>query len=163
MQFNVSQLLQEQIGSRRSFLLEGDPLEQEGRATAVSGEVELMRTDSSILATARLGATLTSVCADCAGAFEEPVALAFSEEFWPAYDLVTQERVVMSEGREGFRVVEGQLDLTEAVRQYVEMARPMKPHCGPNCPGVPVALARGKRAEPDQRWGALEALRREFD
>ena len=164
MQFNVSQLLQEPIGSRRSFRLEGDPLEAGGQRTAVSGEVELLRTDGSILATARLSAPLAALCSDCAREFEKPLSLTFSEEFWPAYDQVTQARVDVPEGREGFRVVEGQLDLTEAVRQYIEMARPMRPHCGPNCLGIQTGPGSGGGAEPpDARWGALAALRRKLD
>ena len=162
-QFNVSQLLQEPIGSRRSFRLASEPLEVEGIATTVSGAVELLRTDGSILATVRLSAPVPAVCSDCAREYIAPLPLAFSEEFWPEYDHVSHAPVEMPEGREGFRIIQGQLDLSEAARQYVEMARPMRPFCGSECRGMPDASRQGSRREPDRRWGALERLRCELD
>ena len=163
MQFNVSQLMQEPIGSQRSFRLNSAPLDMEGVATTVSGAVELLRTDGSILATVRLSAPITAVCSDCAREYIAPLPLTFSEEFWPEYDHVSHAPVEMPEGREGFRIVQGQLDLSEAARQYVEMARPMRPFCGPECRGVPDASRQGSCEEPDIRWGTLEQLRRELD
>ena len=163
MQFNVSQLMQEPIGSRRSFRLESESLEIEGIATTVSGVIELLRTDSSILATARLSTPLVAVCGDCAREYITPISVAFNEEFWPEYDQVNQLLVEVPEGRESFRIIQEQLDLSEATRQYIEMARPMRPFCGPGCRGVPEAPRQVSSREPDIRWGALEQLRCELD
>lgn len=162
-QFNVSQLMQEPIGSRRSFRLDSEWLDMEGSATAVSGAIELLRTDESILATVSLTVPVTAMCSDCAREYIAPLSIAFSEEFWPEYDQINQISVTVPEGREGFRIVEGQLDLSEAARQYVEMAQPMRPFCGPRCRGVPEAPRQESRKEPDTRWGALEQLRGELD
>ena len=162
-QFNVSQLMQEPIGNRRSFRLESERLEMEGSTTAVSGAIELLRTDESILATVSLTAPVTAVCSDCAREYIAPLSIAFSEEFWPEYDQMSQTPVTVPEGREGFRIVQGQLDLSDAARQYVEMARPMRPFCGPKCRGIPEAPRQESRKEPDMRWGALEQLRGGLD
>ena len=163
MQFNVSQLMQEPTGSRRSFRLKSERLEMEGSATVVSGVIELLCTDESILATVSLAAPVTVVCSDCAREYIARLSIAFSEEFWPEYDQISQVPVTVPEGREGFRIVQGQLDLSEAARQYVEMARPMRPFCGPRCRGVPEAPRQEDCKEPDMRWGALEQLRGELD
>jgi len=163
MLFNVSQLIQEPIGSSRSFRLENEPLELDGATLLVEGEVDLLSTDGSILATARLSVPVGSVCSDCARDFEEGLSLTFSEEFWPEYARSSQSRIEIPEGREDFRIVEEHLDLTEAVRQYVEMARPMRPSCGSNCVGVQTIPGPERGSERDARWGALEALRRDLD
>lgn len=165
MQFNVSQLMQEPIGSRRSLRLDGEGLDVEGTATTVSGVVELLRTDGSIIVTAHLSASIVAVCSDCGREYLAPLSAEFSEEFWPEYDYneVSHRPVEAPDGREGFRIVQGQLDLREAARQYVEIARPMRPSCGSQCRGVPEAPRQIGDREPDMRWDALEQLRGELD
>jgi len=143
---------------------------------AVSGEVELIRTDGSILAMARLDLTVPEICDSCLEPYRLPLHLEMREEFWPERDPLSRELVEVPEEREGFPVVEGHIDLREAIRQYVEMARPMRAHCGDACPGsVPVPFVTVRSAEPsgepggsnepptDDRWAALQALRDDLD
>ena len=129
MQVNVSTLLQEPIGSRRAVRLEREPFLFQGQDVAVDGEVELVRTDGSIFVNATLRLTITETCSNCLQPLPQSLRLALREEFWPEFDPLLQRRVKVPEGREGFPIVKGRLDLTEAVRQYVEMTRPMRPLC----------------------------------
>ena len=166
MHFNVSTLLQQPIGSRRRYALAAEPFDFYGHVTTLSGDVDLLRTDGSILATTRLRATITERCSDCLRPVPVSLDVAFSEEFWPEYQPITRERVLVPEEREGFPIVGGILDLTEAVRQYIEMTRPMRPLCGPACPGVgSAAPQRGEEREAgdDRRWQALKALRGDLE
>ena len=112
--------------------------------------------------------TVTETCGACLAAYALDLRLAFDEEFWPPVDPISRERLEIPEGRDGFPIVDGLLDLSEAVRQHVLLARPMWPHCGVDCPG-PSSLAPSlpDDAGPDgaetdavdNRWAALQALR----
>lgn len=166
--FNVSTLLQEPIGSRRSYRLAAEPFCYENEDAPVTGALELLRTDGSILARVAVTLTITERCSDCLHPFPLPLTIRFEEEFWPEYDPLTFVPVVVPEEREGFPIVEGHLDLTEAVRQYVEIARPMRPLCGAQCRGLNWAAPPAAPDEPagpggDSPWAALRSLRSDLD
>ena len=59
--------------------------------------------------------------------------------------------------RAGFSVIDGQIDLSEAVRQYTEMERPMSPRCGADCLGLDASAST--EAPVDARWAALATLK----
>lgn len=168
---NVSTLLQEPLGSRRSYPVRDGIFIVDDEDVEISGEVELLRTDGSILATATLDLSVREVCDSCLEPFRQPLHLALREEFWPAADPITHEPIEVPEEREGFPVVEGHIDLHEPIRQYVEMARSMRAHCGAGCPGPPAAASGSVQdreapdhaeAPTDSRWAALQALRDEL-
>lgn len=158
---NVAALLQEPIGSLRNVDVDGAICAPLGSNATLSGDLRLLRTDQSILATAQLSTVVIEICGGCLDPMEASVEIAFDEEFWPAADPVSGLRLEPPPEREGFAVVDAQIDLTEAVRQYVEMARPMSPRCGSSCPGLADA-APDREREPDARWAALAALRKEL-
>ncbi len=180
--FNVSTLLQEPLGSQRVHAISDEgqvsrpALLVDDEETPVDGNVELIRTDGSILAIATLDLSVREVCDSCLEPFSQPLHLEMREEFWPERDPLSQEEVEVPEEREGFPVVEGHIDLREAIRQYVEMARPMRAHCGEACggsPAVPFVTVTSEssaresggsdEAPADDRWAALEALRDGID
>lgn len=174
MQFNVSTLLQEPVGSRRHYTLRDEPCGALNDCSLVagpplvSGEVDLLCTDDSILARVALRLTVTERCGRCLRAIPLPLALRFEEEFWPPDDSIHHGPLFVPEGRDGFPIVEGILDLSEAVRQYAEMAWPMRALCGPDCPGPAAADAASPpavepAAEFDSRWQALQPLRRRLE
>ena len=150
--FNVSTLLQEAMGSVREYAVERSAFQIEEGRTPVRGWVRFLHTDGSVMATADLSLEVEEMCGRCLESFSTPLTVRLEEEFWPEYDILSQKRVEVPEGREGFPIVEGLLDLQEALRQYVEMARPMQPRCGRS--EVP------PEAPVDSRWSALEELRR---
>ena len=159
--FNVSTLLMEPLGSTREYpVTEAAFRFDEGRSP-VSGRVLLTRTDGSILAEAELSLEVEEICGRCLESFRQALTVELVEEFWPEYDPLSQESVEIPEGREGFPVIDSLLDLQEALRQYVEIARPMQPICRPGCGGPSDAPGMD---EPlvDHRWDALEELRREL-
>src|SRR5207302_3099997 len=89
-QFNVSQLLREPIGSRRRYLLDDRFQPPDGGAeTRVEGPVELLRTDKGVLAGATLAAVATRECDRCLVPVQLPLRLEFEVEFMPSVDPVT--------------------------------------------------------------------------
>ncbi len=158
---NVSTLLQESIGAVRYYGVDQARCAPLGQHSMLSGDLRLLRTDQSILTTGALSTVVTEICGGCLAEFEAAIRIAFDEEFWPPSDPISGIRLEPPPEREGFAVIDGQIDLTEAVRQYVEMARPMSPRCGSACPGMG-AGALGGDLEPDARWDALAALRKEL-
>jgi uncharacterized protein len=181
LRFNVSTLLQEPIGNRRYYDVLDAPIDLEGDTTSVSGPVDMMRTDGSILVTATLALTVQEACSICLDSFGLPLELELREEFWPEVDPLSHLPLDVPDEREGFPVVEAHLDLSEAIRQYVLMARPISARCGADCPGPPVVAGvtfhfSADEAEPDSgtdcatpatskidtRWAALRRLRDEI-
>ena len=159
--FNVSTLLQESIGAVRQVQLEqatgSDP------HIVVTGSLRLLRTDHSILATASLTTAVTEICGGCLNETPIELSLSFDEEYWPTQTEIASVRQPSAADlsdpmeREGFAAIDGQIDLSEAVRQYVEMARPMSPRCGPDCPGL--ATETPSERNSDDRWAPLASLK----
>ncbi|MDE2891918.1 MAG: DUF177 domain-containing protein [Chloroflexota bacterium] len=156
--FNVSTLLQEPIGSVRRY--EVTDARGNGLHSDVSGALRLLRTDHSILATAELSTVVADLCGGCLCEMTLPLALSFDEEFWPPAEAASDEYLQPPQEQIGFSVIDGQLDLSEAVRQYVEMGRPMSPRCGQDCPGLETEST--SEAPVDDRWSALAALQQKL-
>jgi uncharacterized metal-binding protein YceD (DUF177 family) len=164
--FNVATLLSEPIGARREYALDGLPFTFQHTSTPLHGTIHLLRTDSSLMAVLNLQLTISETCGACLEPYDTAITLDFEEEFWPDYDPLTNQRPDVPPEREGFPIVEAQLDLHEAVRQYVEMERPMSPRCSVACPGptrstdTPRDPTAASSDEPiDSRWAALQTLR----
>ncbi len=168
--FNVATLLSEPIGARREYALDGIPFTFQHTSTPLHGAIHLLRTDGSIMAVVDLQLTVRETCGACLEPYDTPLTLHLEEEFWPDYDPLTNQQPAVPTDREGFPIVEAQLDLREAVRQYVEMERPMSPRCSIDCPGPsrstdqphdPTATPGDEPGdEPiDSRWAALQPLR----
>ena len=157
--FNVSTLLTEPIGSQRRYALVDAIFRLNGQPTSAIGEVLFTRTDRAILVNSVLHFTITETCGRCLTPYALPLAVELMEEFWPDYDPITRTRPEIPEGREGFPIVEGHLDLDEALRQYVEMERPMRPTCSPACPGPTTILPDDSEPPLDDRWATLRSLR----
>ena len=157
--FNVSTLLQEPIGSLRRFEVVG--ARGPGIAANVEGSLKLLRTDHSILATAEFSTQVDDLCGSCLEDIRLTVDVSFDEEFWPPADAISGLPLEPPPERFGFSVIDGQLDLSEAVRQYVELDRPMSPRCGPDCQGLKTDSSA--EAPVDDRWSALAALKHELE
>ena len=117
--FDVSKQLKGPVGSRCRFQVSqmGDP--------PVSGALELVRTERGIFVCGELQAKLQLVCSRCLVSFEKPVLLKIEEEYLSR----AEERA--------FAIDEhGEIELSEAVRQYMLLASPMKPLCREDCAGL---------------------------
>ena len=152
---NVSQLLKEPSGSVRTYEV-AEQVTLDDAAQAVRGSVKLFRTIDGLWVTAALESSLECTCSLCLEDYTQPIELNIDEETHSAGALKEEES-------ERLRIDDYILDLTEAVRQYLEMAAPMKPICRPGCKGICQECgtdlnnaACGCGASPrDPRWGAL--------
>lgn len=170
MQFNVSQLLREPIGSRRRYRVDEPfaPQDDEPRQVQVSGPVDLLRTDSGILATASLESEASGQCDRCLQPVTYPVRMPVEEEFIPTIDPVTGGALPAPEQPGAFTIDDHHiLDLTDAARQAWLLAAPMQTLCREDCAGLCPECGADRNqstcacAEPpaDARWAALAALR----
>jgi uncharacterized protein len=166
-QFNVSTLLQEPVGSTRLATVEDEPVQVAAAeyASSVTGAVRLMRTQRGVLVHADLVTHPTLECARCLEPFEAELRLLIDEEYVPLRDPVSGE-AVQAEPDE-FRIDgRNHLDLSEAVRQYEQAALPLQPICRDDCAGLCPVCGQNlneRRCEHEQpesggAWAGLAAL-----
>jgi uncharacterized protein len=169
-QFNVSQLLRESIGSRRRYVVDepfapqdDDPSEVRG-----TGPVYLLRTDSGILATVALESEASGQCDRCLKSVTYPVHMVIEEEFIPTIDPVTGGALPPPDEPGAFTIDDHHiLDLTDAARQAWLLAAPMQTLCREDCAGLCPECGSDRNngacacEEPavDARWAALASLR----
>ena len=169
MDMNVSQLLRDPIGSTREFHIdEEDDIAGDGKNYKIQGDCTLLRTQRSILVKCAFNTEVELTCNRCLGKFRQPLKIRFEEEFLPTIDVLSGAPLSLPEEPGAFTIDEHHtLDLTEAVRQYVLMAIPMKALCKKDCPGLcPTCgknLNEGQCACPkddiDPRWSKLADLK----
>ena len=141
MWLNVSQLLKAPIGAIRDYEVnEVVDIVNDG-SSQVKGEVGLIRTNRGILAKATLRVEVELSCSRCLNLFSYPVTVNFEEEYFPTTDINSGAPLPLPDKSGPFTIDEHHiLDLTEAVRQYVLLAIPMKPLCREDCAGLsPIA------------------------
>jgi uncharacterized protein len=167
MQTNVAQLLKAPVGSIRSLPVDDD-LEDNGIVYHVQGEVMLVRSNSSILAMGTLATQTKITCSRCLKPFTLKIPLKIEEEFFPTIDIITGMKLPKPEDPGSFTIDEHHiLDLTEAIRQYIVTAMPMKPLCKAECAGLCSICGKdlnmgncGCRQETiDPRWAELLKLK----
>jgi len=138
MQMNVSQLLKAPIGSTRNHEVSGT-IEISGGdvGSKVYGEVKLLRTNRGILVRGTLHTEVQVTCSRCLSLFGCPLTLNIEEEYFPVIDVVSGISLSLPEEPGYFTIDEYHvLDLTEAIRQYALLAKPMKPLCREDCAGL---------------------------
>jgi uncharacterized protein len=136
LEINVAQLEKSLIGTTREYDID-DTLELEGQSVSLTGQVVMIRTNRSVLVKGELQGAVDMECSRCLRRYTAPVAFTFEEEFFPAVD-VTSGLLLETHEEEGDFVIDENhvLDLTEAARQYLILAQPMKPLCRTDCPGI---------------------------
>lgn len=167
MRYNVAQLLKELTGSTRSYEVDErlpSPEPEWGDELEVTGPVDMVRTPRGLLVSAQLHTTVEGTCARCLEAAVEPVDVTIEEEFFPTIDVITGAPVQLPEGDDSFTIDRRHIvDLTEAFRQGVWLARDQQPLCRPDCKGLcPVCgtnLNTGQcscdTSAGDPRWDVL--------
>ena len=165
---NVASLLQEPVGSTRDvtvalakLALADDLVARDIRAVA-----RLTRLKGGILVAASVAATVPMQCVTCLADFDEQISESFSEPFRQIVDVRTGAALPPGEleGEDdeevepGFTIDENhELDLVEALRQWIVLAIPMQPSCGPNCPG-PLLTSTEEDGTIDSRFASLGNL-----
>lgn len=175
MLFNVSQLLREPIGAERSYPIDGPvPAIEEGAPPDwVTGEARLVRSHRGLIAYATVATSWPDECSRCLEPVQTAVQAAIEEEYIPSVDVNTSAPLPVPDGEgtdfQFFIDAHHHLDLTEAIRQGLEMERAMQPLCRPECAGLcdrcGADLNQGRcacaDAPVDLRWEALVALKSE--
>jgi uncharacterized protein len=165
----VSSLLLDDIGTTRTVNVElsSFPLDDDLTAEDVRAKVRLTRLNTGILAQGSAEGLVEMECVRCLNQFEQPFTARFTEQF--------RQTAAVGEGRgfvppsdsevdeEGdselaFEINDAhELDLTELLRQWILLALPMTPACGPDCPG-PLQIENGDDESGDARFAALQQL-----
>ena len=166
MQINVSQLLKEAIGSAREYEV-NETINVAGGGCEVQGEVKLVRTDRGIMVKGKLQTVVEVTCSRCLSLFNCPLVLNIEEEYFPTTDVVSGDSLPLPE-EPGYFIIDERyvLDLTEATRQYLMLAIPMKPLCREDCAGLcsrcGYNLNQGpcdcRPQEIDSRWSELSKI-----
>lgn len=106
-------------------------------------------------------------CSRCLTPFGYEEEIEFEEIFAQQVDPVSGRRLETEP--DAFLIdTNHTIDITEAVRQYGEMAAAMQPLCRPDCPGIcpvcgtdiSIAPCQCDRTPIDPRWQALVALKK---
>ena len=135
-QINVSQLLKAPIGTIRNYTVH-DKVDIADCIIPIQGEIELMRTDRSILVKGTLYSEIEITCSRCLSLFNCPLTLNIEEEYFSLTDIVSGASLSLPDEPGYFTINEHHiLDLTEVIRQYALLAVPMKPLCRRNCAGL---------------------------
>jgi uncharacterized protein len=165
---NVSTLLNEPLGNTRVYDVTDEPASVPGQAYArsVSGRVRLIRSERGVLVWARLRLEVPLECARCLKGYAHPVSVEFTEEF-----IDPQSERATARGQkidpEDFKIDQWRhLDLSEAIRQYEESARPIVPVCREDCEGLCPSCGQDLNearcscpgGQVEDHWGALAGL-----
>ncbi len=169
MQINVSQLLQEPIGSVRDYRIdEAADIVNDGERHQISGECHLLRTRQGVLTRCKLDTMVEQACNRCLEHYDQSLHVEFEEEFIQTVDVTTGVALDRPEDPGAFTIdARHILDMTEAVRQYALMAVPFKVLCRDDCAGLCPRCGKNLNEGPcgcpeegtDPRWSALDKLK----
>jgi uncharacterized protein len=165
---NVASLLMEPVGNMRDVHIElaSLPLDEGLEAQRVAVLARLTRLSDGILVVAEVKATVPLECATCLAEYDEQIAEQFSESFRQLVDVRTGAVLPIEvpdedgdvDDEPAFTIDEShELDLGEAVRQWIVLAIPMQPSCGPDCPG-PLLRTTSEDEQTDNRFASLASL-----
>ena len=145
MYFNAAQLLKEPIGSSRSHQI--DELFGKDGINSIKGEVTLTRTNRGIIAMGKMVADVSMPCSRCLNLADYQVSFDLADEFLPKPD--THGSPSLTEDNDSFTIDHNNiLDMSEAIRQYVLLAIPIKPLCSPDCAGICPSCGRNINEDP---------------
>lgn len=165
---NVASLLMEPVGNMRDVHIElaSLPLDDSLVAEQVSVLARLTRLKDGILVVGDVKAVVPLECATCLAEYNQQISERFSESFRQLVDVRTGSALPADTGDEdaelddepAFTIDEShELDLGEAIRQWIVLAIPMQPSCGPDCPG-PLLRATSEEEQVDNRFASLASL-----
>jgi len=129
--FNLARLLEEPVGSKMRFDIDEaqQRLAEDLLVEFVRGTVEFTRTNRGIFGEGQLNSQVQLECARCLETFPQPIDFHLEAQFGLP--------PIKPQGGPMFPIgVKGILDLTEALREQVLLALPMRPLCSPDCRGL---------------------------
>ena len=164
---NVVGLLKSQTGDTRSYRLVLDTFEADAETIArkIVGHVRLTRLRDAITAGVSATGVVSLTCVGCLREYDQPFEVEFDEEYRQTVDVRTGVDLDDEPGDDELfsRIDENhELDLREPLRQEILVALPMRPDCGPDCPGPDVLEVGGEDGASDvvvdERLAALASL-----
>ncbi len=172
LQLNVLRELRRPIGSTSEYEIDEASLLVDGhRIDGIKGAVHLLRTDRGLIASVRATGGIDAPCARCLADAHAEFAIEFQEEYVPVIDADTGSPVRLAgDEEETFRIDKRfDLDLREALRQYILISEPPNPLCREDCAGLCPGCGADLNAGPhqcaeaaDDRWSALAGLKNEL-
>lgn len=160
MQYNVAQLLDEPVGVQWEFDLDQETAMESGAGERIKGKLRFTRTDKSIWVRGEINTEMEEVCARCLVGFPQSIHASISERFYPSgKQNVEDEELVIG--------INDILDLSEILRQYLILNRPVKALCRTGCLGICSICGNDKNKNDcrctkksiDPRWEKLASLR----
>ena len=165
MEFNVSQLLKEGIGSRRAYSLsERVEAMTETGTTQVLGSMVITRTNNGVWVTGKFEANAVGSCVRCLVITDYTVSFELDAEYAPRMDINSGTLLDENEiNPDLFSLTSDNiLDLSEPIRQCVIIEKPMKLLCDPECSGLCSNCGANLNQAPcecsegiDPRWSEL--------
>ena len=164
---NVVGLLKSQTGDTRSYRLRLDTFEADAETIArdIVGDVRLTRLRDAIIASVSASGVVQLICARCLREYDQPFEVEFDEEYRQTVDVRTGVDLGDEPADDELfsRIDENhELDLREPLRQEILVVLPMRPDCGPDCPGPDVLEVGGEDSVSDdlvdERLAALASL-----
>ena len=123
-------MLHQPIGESRDIHVE-DPALKLGDDLTVKNfkaKIRLGRTPQGIVVQAVFRGSLPAECVRCLNDFDQNLKATFSDLYAFDYRSVTESGLIIPE--------DGNIDLTELVREYLLLDFPLKPLCKPDCKGL---------------------------
>ena len=168
MLFNVLRELRQKIGSVSEYdLPEPSVRTDDVFLHDLEGTVGFLRTDRGLLVRVRAHGLIDAECVRCLGEARAHVDVDFEEEYVPTVDADTGAPVLIDEAEDTFRIDSRfELDLREALRQYILISEPQKPLCKETCAGLCPVCGQNLNENlheceqpADERWSALAGLK----
>jgi len=171
MRYNVSQLLKDHTGGMRHHQLHEDISDLDPSLkplTALNGSVDLIRTVEGVLVRADLNTNVELTCSRDLTQFSMPVRFKVEEEFLPTVDIITGARLPQPDDVDTATLIDAHhlLDLSEVIRQDLNLALPLVPLCRNECKGLCPNCGQNwnegscdcEEQELDPRFAALKQL-----
>jgi uncharacterized protein len=169
MQINVSQQLKTNIGTEKNYIID-ESIDIFGLLfkSPVYGSAKLTRTNRGILVDTNISTKVPVECSRCLTPFDIKLDIHFEEEYFPSIDVISGMPNEISEENSDYMIDEHHiLDLTDAIRQNILLAIPMKPLCKPDCAGICPVCGKDLNKEScncsydeiDPRWKKLNNLK----
>lgn len=128
----------------------------------INVKLKLVNTGSSVLVTGTLKTKVKMCCCRCLKEYEQPISIKIEEQYSKKVPSVTKhkkdEEIELKEKDFVFEISEENIiDLSEAIRQNIIVALPIKPLCSRNC-SVPQLEKQGRK-KVDPRLAKLADLK----
>ena len=173
LQFNVAQLLKQSGSDSRTYDIDGAMVDTETETYALSqplqGRIKLIKTDRDILVMGNLNGELQLPCTRCLTDVTVPIELEIEDTFSPTVDISTGASLMPEPDADPATLISEQhiLDLTEVVRQAIELSQPTQAFCKAKCLGLCSQCGTDLNVETcdcnadtvDVRWAGLLNLK----